>query len=37
VAEIHWLLLILVLHYLVFGGTPGDAEASAAVSATSTA
>ena len=26
VAEIHWLLLILVLLYLVFGGERGDAE-----------
>ena len=25
VAEIHWLLLILVLLYLVFGGARGDA------------
>ena len=33
VAEIHWLLLILVLLYLVFGGERGDAEAEAAVSA----
>src|SRR5919108_1294326 len=33
VAEIHWLLLILVLLYLVFGGERGDAEADAAVSA----
>jgi diguanylate cyclase (GGDEF)-like protein len=33
VAEIHWLLLILVLLYLVFGGDRGDAEADAAVSA----
>ena len=32
VAEIHWLLLILVLLYLVFGGTPEDAEVNAAVS-----
>jgi diguanylate cyclase (GGDEF)-like protein len=33
VAEIHWLLLILVLLYLVFGGDRGDSEADAAVSA----
>jgi len=33
VAEIHWLLLILVLLYMVFGGEREDAEASAAVSA----
>jgi len=33
VAEIHWLLLILVLLYLVFGGEAGDPEAAAAVSA----
>ena len=33
VAEIHWLLLILVLVYLVFGGERGDPEANAAVSA----
>ena len=33
VAEIHWLLLILVLLYLIFGGANEDAEASAAVSA----
>jgi diguanylate cyclase (GGDEF)-like protein len=33
VAEIHWLLLILVLLYMVFGGERGDAEAAAAVSA----
>ncbi|HEX6265736.1 MAG TPA: GGDEF domain-containing protein [Burkholderiales bacterium] len=32
VAEIHWLLLILVLLYLVFGGTTEDAEINAAVS-----
>jgi diguanylate cyclase (GGDEF)-like protein len=32
VAEIHWLLLILVLLYLVFGGVREDAETSAAVS-----
>lgn len=31
VAEIHWLLLILVLLYLVFGGVREDAEAGAAV------
>jgi len=33
VAEIHWLLLILVLLFLVFGGERDDPEASAAVSA----
>src|SRR3954463_3735308 len=33
VAEIHWLLLILVLLYLVFGGEREDAEAAAGVSA----
>src|SRR5438105_1551285 len=33
VAEIHWLLLILVLLYVVFGGARDDAEAGAAVSA----
>jgi diguanylate cyclase (GGDEF)-like protein len=33
VAEIHWLLLILVLVYMVFGGEREDAEASAAISA----
>jgi diguanylate cyclase (GGDEF)-like protein len=33
VAEIHWLLLILVLLYLVFGGERGDPEAEAAVAA----
>lgn len=33
VAEIHWLLLILVLLYLIFGGVRDDGEASAAVSA----
>ena len=33
VAEIHWLLLILVLLYLVFGGVREDAEGAAAVSA----
>jgi diguanylate cyclase (GGDEF)-like protein len=33
VAEIHWLLLILVLLYLIFGGARDDGEASAAVSA----
>jgi diguanylate cyclase (GGDEF)-like protein len=33
VAEIHWLLLILVLLFLVFGGEREDAEAAAAVSA----
>src|SRR5687768_12378205 len=32
VAEIHWLLLILVLLYLIFGGTTEDAEVNAAVS-----
>ena len=32
VAEIHWLLLILVLLYVVFGGARDDAEAGAAVS-----
>jgi diguanylate cyclase (GGDEF)-like protein len=32
VAEIHWLLLILVLLYLVFGGERSDPEAEAAVS-----
>jgi diguanylate cyclase (GGDEF)-like protein len=32
VAEIHWLLLILVLLYLIFGATTEDAEVSAAVS-----
>jgi diguanylate cyclase (GGDEF)-like protein len=32
VAEIHWLLLILVLLYLVFGGVRDDAEEAAAVS-----
>src|SRR5919197_3717360 len=31
VAEIHWLLLILVLLYLTFGGARADAEANAAV------
>jgi diguanylate cyclase (GGDEF)-like protein len=31
VAEIHWLLLILVLLYLVFGGVRDDGEAGAAV------
>ena len=31
VAEIHWLLLILVLLYLVFGGERGDAKADAAL------
>jgi len=29
VAEIHWLLLILVLVFLVFGGERGDPEANA--------
>ena len=33
VAEIHWLLLILVLVYMIFGGAREDAEASAAMSA----
>jgi diguanylate cyclase (GGDEF)-like protein len=33
VAEIHWLLLILVLLYVVFGGVREDAEEAAAVSA----
>ncbi len=33
VAEIHWLLLILMLLYLIFGGERGDPEADAAVSA----
>ncbi|HYG53737.1 MAG TPA: GGDEF domain-containing protein [Burkholderiales bacterium] len=33
VAEIHWLLLILVLLYVVFGGQRGDAESDAAVAA----
>src|ERR671931_20767 len=32
VAEIHWLLLILVLLYLIFGGARQGAESSAAVS-----
>ena len=32
VAEIHWLLLVLVLLYLVFGGAAEDPEAGAAVS-----
>ena len=32
VAEIHWLLLILVLVYLVFGGANDDPEVSAALS-----
>jgi len=31
VAEIHWLLLILMLLYLIFGGAREDAEANAAV------
>jgi diguanylate cyclase (GGDEF)-like protein len=31
VAEIHWLLLILVLLYLTFGGAREDAEANAAI------
>ncbi|MGH8735393.1 MAG: GGDEF domain-containing protein, partial [Burkholderiales bacterium] len=33
VAEIHWLLLILVLLYIVFGGERADPEVDAAVSA----
>jgi len=33
VAEIHWLLLILVLLYVVFGGQRGDGESDAAVAA----
>jgi diguanylate cyclase (GGDEF)-like protein len=33
VAEIHWLLLILVLLYMIFGGARRDPEADAAVSA----
>ena len=33
VAEIHWLLLILVLVYLVFSGARDDGETSAAISA----
>jgi hypothetical protein len=33
VAEIHWLLLILVLLYLIFSGARADAEAAAAISA----
>ncbi len=33
VAEIHWLLLILVLVYLIFSGARDDAETSAAISA----
>src|SRR5260221_13294465 len=33
VAEIHWLLLILVLLYLIFGGRHRDSEARAAISA----
>ena len=33
VAEIHWLLLILVLLYMVFGGERGDPESNAATSA----
>jgi diguanylate cyclase (GGDEF)-like protein len=32
VAEIHWLLLILVLLYIIFGGAREDAESSAAIS-----
>jgi diguanylate cyclase (GGDEF)-like protein len=32
VAEIHWLLLIFVLLYLIFGGAREDAESSAAIS-----
>ena len=31
VAEIHWLLLILVLLYVIFGGAREDAEQNAAV------
>lgn len=31
VAEIHWLLLILVLVYMIFGGARDDAETSAAM------
>src|SRR3954452_13370973 len=31
VAEIHWLLLILVLLYVIFGGARDDAEVSAAI------
>ena len=31
VAEIHWLLLILVLLFLIFGGRREDAEADAAL------
>jgi diguanylate cyclase (GGDEF)-like protein len=33
VAEIHWLLLILVLVYLIFSGARDDGETSAAISA----
>ncbi len=33
VAEIHWLLLILVLVYMIFGGARDDAETSAAMAA----
>lgn len=33
VAEIHWLLLILVLVHMIFGGPAGDGEANAAISA----
>ena len=33
VAEIHWLMLILALLYLIFGGERDDPEAEAAVSA----
>jgi len=33
VAEIHWLLLILVLLYLIFSGARDDGETSAAISA----
>ena len=33
VAEIHWLLLILVLVYMIFGGVRDDGEASAAIAA----
>ena len=35
VAEIHWLLLILVLVYMIFGGARDDAETSAAMAAAS--
>jgi diguanylate cyclase (GGDEF)-like protein len=33
VAEIHWLLLILVLVYMIFGGVRDDGEASAGIAA----